>query len=139
MTATFRDAVQWAITQLTGDATLTSLGVTGSYFYQAPETATRPYIILQKQTGSTQSVLGGATGYNRHWLAVKCVSNGQDGGDIGRQVVDRVNTLLSYKTATVASGKILSVMPQTDFEYSDAERGNQLYIHVGSVFVVWLG
>jgi hypothetical protein len=138
MTATFRDAVQWVIGQLTGDTVLNGLGVNGIYFYLAPENVQLPYIILQKQTDAQWGALDAKQSYSRNWIVVKCVADGTDGGDTARQVMDRVHELVDYKSASVTSGKIMSVNPQTGYELKEAESGNLLYIHVGSVFVFWL-
>lgn len=137
MAAKFRDAVEWVVGQLAGDATLTGLGMTGVYFYNAPEGQNFPYLILQKQTDAKTDRLG-AVAFERHWMAVKAVDNITDGGDRARQLIDRVEALLGHQSPTLDNGAAMLIDPSTGFEYQESESGNQIYTHVGSVFTLWL-
>lgn len=138
MAAYLRDVIAWLVTTLSADSTLTGLGVSGVFFYQAPEGQAYPYIILQKTAESHQYVLN-AEAYNEHWLAVKAVDHGFDGGDLARQIQDRVKALINLQRPTLSSGYTMTIRAQSGFEMSEQEAGNNNFYHAGTVFVAWLG
>lgn len=137
--ADFSEIATWAVGQLTGDATLTSLDVDGVFFNNAPEGTPSPTIIFQKQTGAYTYTLGNSDAYTRHWLSIKCVDENLDGGDRARQVMKRVKAILNGQTPALDEGYTMNFKAQTDFEYGEQESGNIQYYHVGTVFVAWLG
>lgn len=137
--AHLRDIIKWMSDTVMADSTLTSgFGVTGLFMYNAPEGQAYPYIIVQKTAASHQYVLN-AEAYNEHWLAVKAVDKGFDGGDRARQIQDRVKALINLQRPTLTSGYTMTIRAQSGFELSEAEAGNNFFYHAGTVFVAWLG
>lgn len=131
--AAFRDVLQWVCSQLAGDGTLASLGVTGVFMYNAPENTPFPYLIMQKQTGNHTYALG-KEAFHSHWLAIKCVDKSWDGGDTSRQVMGRVKELINLQTPP----GVLHIKASTDFEMQENEPGNLAFPHAGTVFVITL-
>ena len=138
--AHLREVIQWMVGQINGDATLTGLGLQKALTFSAPEKTAFPYVIIQKQTGAHSHVLGAQEAHNRHWLAIKCVDKGFDGGDRARQVMDRVRVLLNNMRPTLTTGGyVMIIRANTDFEYDEQESGNNNFYHVVTVFMVQLG
>lgn len=131
MPASLQDAINWAVPILQNDATINSLGVTEAYMFSAPEkgsVVSLPYIILGKQAGSHKLVMCG-TAYDAHYMMIKCVDYGFDGGERARKVIHRARQLLENQTATLASGRILAVLPVNSYEYDEQESGNNNFFH----------
>lgn len=138
MAAYFRDILQWIVGQIEADSALGALGVNDAYMYNAPESAIYPYIIMKKQTGSYEYTFS-KEAYNSHWLAIKCVESGYSGGDVARQAMDRVKALINQQRPTLSSGYTMRIQASTDFETQEAESGNNIYTHVGTVYIIQLG
>lgn len=139
MTASLQDAIEWLVTTIQNDATVISLGVTQAFMYSAPEkgVASFPYVIISKQAGShTLSMCGVA--YDSHFLAVKCVDYGFDGGERARKVIHRVRQIIEFQTATLASGRLIGITPVNSFEYDEQESGNNNFFHAVQVEKVML-
>lgn len=136
--AHFSDVVAWVVGIVNADSTLTSLGLQGAWVNTAPEGTAAPIVIIQKQTGSHTYTFG-REAYNRHWVSIKCVDQGFDGGYRARQIMDRVKTLLNLQTVTTTAGYSMDFRASTDFEYGEQEAGNLNFYHVGTVFVAMLG
>ncbi len=140
MPAHLRDVLQWMVGQINADATLTSLGLQKAWTFAAPERTAFPYVIITKQTGAHNHTLGATEAHNRHWLAVKCVDTGFDGGDRARRVMDRVRVLINNQRPTLAGGGYTMIIrANTDFEYDEQESGNNNFYHVVTVYMVQLG
>ena len=140
MAAHLRDAIQWIVGQINGDATLTSLGLQKAWTNSPPERTAFPYVIIKKQTGKHDHGLGNAELFNSHWLAIKCVDTGFDGGDRARQVMDRVRTLINHQRPTLSSGGYtIAILASNDFEYDEQENGNNNFYHVVTVYMIQLG
>ena len=140
MAAHLRDIYNWIVTTINADSTLTSLGLNKAWTFTAPEGTAFPYVIISKQTGGHDHSLGNQEIMNRHWLAIKCVDTGFDGGDRARQVMDRVKTLINHQTPALSGGGYtIAVLASNDFEYREQENGNNVFYHVVIVFMVQLG
>ncbi len=131
MPATLQDAITWIVTRLNTDATLTTtLSVVGTYMYSAPEVgvSSYPFIIIQKQAGAHKTTMC-STAYDTHFLAIKCIDRGFDGGKSARTVMERVRVLLEHQTATLSSGRIIAIIPNNSYEYDEQESGNNNFYH----------
>lgn len=140
MPATLQDAITWLVTTIENDSQIQALGVTSAYMYSAPEkgVTSYPYVILGKQAGThTPTICGMA--YDVHYLAIKCVDRNRDGGERARSVMERVRDLVEFQTATLSSGKILSILPNNSYEYDEQESGNNNFFHSVIVEKVTLG
>jgi hypothetical protein len=130
MPANLQEAINWLIGEIEGDATVNSLGVTAAYMYSAPEVGTDayPFVIIGKQAGSHTLTLCGAA-YDVHYLAIKCVDYGFDGGERARDVVDAIRKLIEFRKAPLTGGEILSITPNNSYEYDEQESGNNNFFH----------
>lgn len=131
MPASLQDAINWAIPIIQNDSQVQALGVTEAYMYSAPEhgtVASLPYVILGKQAGSHRIVMCGVA-YDAHYMMVKCVDYGFDGGERARKVLHRVRQLLEGQTATLSSGRIIALLPNSSYEYDEQESGNNNFFH----------
>lgn len=138
MAAYLRDIIQWMVTTIMNDSVIQGLSVSGVSMYESPEGEAYPFVIIQKTSETHKFVLGNEA-YNEHWLAVKCVDKGFDGGDRARQVMDRIRFLFKEARPTISSGYTMLIRAQSGFEMAEAETGNNNFYHVGTVFVAWLG
>lgn len=140
MPAHLRDVIQWAVGQINADSTLTGLGLQKAWMNSPPEGTAFPYVIIKKQTGVHEHGLGNVELFNRHWLAIKCVDTGFDGGDRARRVMDRVRELVNHQRPTLSGGGYtIAILANSDFEYDEQENGNNNFYHVVTVYMVHLG
>lgn len=143
MTASLNDFYEYVTGAVTSDATLTSLGHNTIWSHQAPEVSNSPYFIMAKQTGSFDKTLGRGQAFDSHFVMIKSVTmaspSGGDGGWLGRQAMGRLRDIITYAQPVIPSGYTISVLPNNDFEYREAESGSVIIYHVGIVFEVILG
>lgn len=137
MAASLQDAITWIVGMIQADATIQGLGVTEAFMYSAPERgiASLPYVIMGKQAGSHTITMCGVA-YDVHYLAIKCVDEGFDGGEVARKVVHRVREVIEFQKPTLASGRILDIQPNSSYEYDEQESGNENFFHAVQVVKV---
>lgn len=141
MAAHLREVLTWIVGQINGDSTLTTtLGLKKAWMFSAPEHTAFPYVIMTKQTGAHDHSLGNREAHNRHYVAIKCVDNGFDGGDRARKVMDRVKDLINHQRPTLTQGGYtIAILASNDYEYDEQENGNQNFYHVVTVYMIQLG
>lgn len=131
MAASLQDAITLVIGQIEADAGVQALGCTQAFMYSAPEKgiASYPFVIISKQAGShTLSMCGVA--FDVHYMAVKCVDYGFDGGERARKVLHRVRQVIESSNAqTVSSGTVNAIQPNSSFSYDEQESGNNNFYH----------
>lgn len=137
MTAPLRDVFAWMISTIQNDSEIQSLGYSRVFAYKAPENFDFPYFILEKQTGAHDYVFGNEA-HNRHFIVVKSLNYGTDGGDLGRRAMDRVRELLNNQRPALTEGYVMVIRANTDFEFVEAETGNNQFFNVGTVYLVQL-
>ncbi len=131
MPASLQDAITWVVGRIEADATVISLGSTQCLMYSAPEkgVASLPYVIIGKQAGSHTLVNCGVA-FDIHYMVVKCVDYGFDGGERARKILHRVRQVIEISNAvTVASGKIDAIQPNSSYSYDEQESGNNNFYH----------
>jgi hypothetical protein len=141
MAASLQDAITWIVGQLQADAALIALGVTETFMYSAPERGmtSYPFMIMGKMAGShTLSMCGVA--YDVHYMALKCVDEGFDGGETARKALHRAREVIEFcGRQTLVSGIILDILPSSSYEYDEQESGNENFFHAVQVIKVILG
>lgn len=141
MAASLQDAITWMVGQIQADAQVQALGVTQAFMYSAPEVGviSYPFVIIGKQAGTHKNTLCGVA-FDMHYLAVKCVDYGFDGGERARKALHRVRQVIEISSpVTVASGTINSIQPNSSFEFDEQESGNNNFYHAVQVEKVTLG
>ena len=139
MAAHLRDAINYIVTAINADATLTGLGLNKAWTYSAPEKTPFPYVIIQKQAGTHDYVMC-QQAFSSHFLAIKCVDKSFDGGDRARRIMDRVTALIELQTPSLTDGGyVMNIMANNSYEYDEQESGNNNFYHVVIVFKVILG
>jgi hypothetical protein len=141
MAAKFQDAITWIVGQLQADSTLQGLGVTETFMYSAPERgiSSLPYLIMSKMAGSHTLTMCGV-GYDVHYVALKCVDEGFDGGETARNALHRARQVIEFcGRQTLASGTIMDILPSSSYEYDEQESGNENFFHTVQVIKVILG
>ena len=141
MPASLQDAIVWMIGAIEADATTIALGSTKAYMYNAPEVGvvSYPYVIIGKQAGSNILSLCGPA-FDIHYMAVKCVDYGYDGGERARKVLHRVRQVIEVSSpVTLASGKLNAIQPNSSFSYDEQESGNNNFYHEVQVEKITLG
>ncbi len=131
MPASLQDAVTWIVAAVQADTQTIALGSTQVFMYSAPEkgVASLPYVIISKQAGSHTITNCGAA-FDIHYMAIKCVDYGFDGGERARKVLHRVRQVIeTTNPVTLASGKIDAIIPNSSFSYDEQESGNNNFYH----------
>lgn len=135
----YQAAIKWLVGQINNDSQLQSLGNHKAYSFSAPEKTAYPFVVINKQAGSHKHMIC-RKAYDSHFLAIKCVDTGFDGGAKARNIMERVSTLLSHATADLPDGqKILSITESSSFEYDEQESGNTNFYHSVIVLRVVVG
>lgn len=141
MAASLQDAITWIVGQLEADSTLQGLGVTETFMYSAPErgVASYPYIIMGKQAGS-HTITMCRVAYDVHYIALKCVDEGFDGGEAARTALKRARDVIEFcGTTAITGGQIMDILPSSSYEYDEQESGNENFFHAVQVIKVILG
>jgi hypothetical protein len=141
MSVSVRNIYKFVNDTLNGDATLLGLGIGPNdvFAMKAPESHPTPFILTERQAGTHSYSLGDSEAFVDHWMVVKAVTTGTDGGDLGRQIMDRVNALIVGASFTVIDGYSIRVTTVTEMEYVDAEPGNIQFFHIGSMYRFTMG
>lgn len=130
-----RNFYRYVASVLPADTELNAMGFTAIYSMTAPETAELPYLVMNRQSGVHENTLGEGITYGRHYILIKAVTEGTDGGLLARQANHRVIEVINGQHPT----GVLSIHPKTDVEYIEAHQGNLQFMHVGTVFEVYVG
>jgi hypothetical protein len=141
MTASLQDAITWIVGQLQADATLQGLGVTETFMYSAPErgVASYPYLIMGKMAGSHTITMCRVV-YDVHYMALKCVDEGFDGGETARKALKRARDVIEFcGEQSITGGKIMDILPSSSYEYDEQESGNENFYHAVQVMKVIVG
>ncbi len=128
MAAKLQDAIAWLVTTINNDTAAAALGLNDAFMYSVPETQQPPYVVIGKQAGGHKINMCGVA-YDTHYLAIKCVDHSLDGGARARNIVDRIRALIEFQTPTLASGRILSIIPNNSYEYDEQESGDNSFYH----------
>lgn len=139
MPAHLQDAIAYIITAINSDATLTSMGLNKAFMHSAPERQAFPYVIIQKQAGTHSQVMC-RQAFATHFLAVKCVDTGFDGGKRARNIMDRVNALIEHQAPSLTDGGYtMAILANNSYEYDEQENGNNNFYHIVINYRVILG
>ena len=134
-----QDALDYIVPIINADSILTSMGIGDAFSFSAPERTAFPYIIIGKQAGTFTRTLCGRA-YDTHYMAIKCVDKGFDGGKRARQAMDRVAAIVELTNVSPGAGKlIMSIEPNNSYEYDEQENGNNNFYHSVIVFKFVLG
>jgi len=137
MAVSVRDIFTYLVTRLETDPTLSGWGIE-AFSLAAPEDHPCPFILMERQSGTHHYAMTGEA-LQKQWIFLKAVTTGEDGGKLARQIMDRVNVLLTGETPTIASGYVARIEATTDLEYVETDTGNVQFYHVGTVYQFFLG
>jgi hypothetical protein len=133
--------------KLSGDTALTNImaaagsvpapGFTKAIYYQvAPESATFPYVLFNKQSGVPTEAFNDPSAYDTDLWLVKGVDRSTS-ADTAEAIGDRIQTLLNDGTLSISGGALLYLRRQSDVDYGEVSEGVQ-YHHSGSLYrLVW--
>lgn len=140
MAFTTRELINYLVTTLGNDATLMGLGIDQDkvFMNQAPEQVEFPYIIMQRQAAAHDYNLDGHA-VTRHYMLIKAVNFGTDGGDSCRVIMDRVNELLDDQHPVFTNTRVLSMRQQVDADYVEVHPANVVLCNVGTMYTIFLG
>lgn len=136
----YQEALTWIVTAINNDATLNGMNNHKAFVFSAPEKTLYPFVIINKQAGAHRLNMCGKV-YDAHYLAIKCVDKSFDGGKLARNIMARVETVIAFQDGISLPGgaKILSITPNSSFEYDEQESGNNNFYHSVIVFRVVVG
>ena len=136
---TLAGCITWIVGQFNADATLTGLSANRAFMYSAPESVPTPFVIIQKQAGTVDYVMC-KQAFSSHFLAIKCVDTGFDGGKRARAVMDRVTQLIELQTPTITDGGYtMTILANNTYEYDEQESGNNNFYHIVINFRIVIG
>lgn len=139
MAAHVQDIYTWIWQTLNADSELVgTFGLKGVSKYSVPEGTDFPYIVYQKQTGGHDYTFVGEA-LNTHYIMVKAIDGGFDGGERASLMMDRVKALLNNQRPILPNGgRVLRIRANNDFDYDEQESGNLNFYHSVIVFKVVL-
>jgi hypothetical protein len=125
--------------RMAGDTTLNGLlgtpatGYSKSIYHQeAPDGATYPFIVFQKQSGTPTEAMGTPSALENDIWLVKCVDRGSS-SDVAESVQARIQVLLNDANLSVSGSTLLYLRRQSDVEYPEVDNGVR-YSHAGSLY-----
>jgi uncharacterized protein DUF3168 len=127
-----RDVNQALYLALKNDATLTSLGVTGVFDSQAPESQPLPVVVFQKSDGEHAYTFTSRAWQNHNYL-VKGIASGNK--DLAERIDNRCYQILNLTKPSLANGFVMDLRRETDVSYGEDKSGTT-YWHVGGQYKV---
>lgn len=125
--------------KLAGDTTLNSLlasppsGWSKSIYYEvAPEGASYPFIIINKQSSVPTGAFGDPSAFDSDVWLVKAVDRGMS-ADAAEAVAERVTALLNDASLSISGATLAYIRRQADVDYAEVSNG-QSFRHAGSLF-----
>jgi hypothetical protein len=125
--------------KLAGDTTLNALLGTpatgyskGIYHQEAPDGATYPFIVFQKQSGTPTEAMGTPSALENDIWLVKCIDRGSS-ADVAESVQARIQVLLNDASLSISGSTLLYLRRQSDVEYPEVDNGVR-YSHAGALY-----
>lgn len=125
--------------KLAGDTTLNNLlasppsGWSKSIYHQiAPERASFPFIVINKQSGVPSEAFGDPSAYESDLWLVKVVDR-SGSADTAESAAARITALLNDASLSISGASLLYLRRQSDVEYAEDIDG-VVHRHVGSIF-----
>ena len=101
------------------------------YHQIAPQTATGPYVILQKQAGTPDWQFAGASVQQEVWL-VKAVHKSSSAGR-AEEIAGAIDAALTDAPLAIDGEQLLAVYRESDITYAEND-GADVYRHEGALF-----
>lgn len=125
--------------KLAGDTTLNALlaappsGYSKSIFYGvAPDSASYPFVIFNKQDGRPTEAFGDPSAFETDVWMVKAVDRGAS-ADVAESVQARAAALLNDAALSISGSTVMYLRRQSDMDYAVDEDG-VVYHHAGSLY-----
>lgn len=129
-------AVRGGLYQKLNTASVTSLladGSAGLYHSVAPPNARFPFVVYNKQSGTSAWRFGGNAMDTHVWL-VKAVDRNEKSGP-AEDIAKAIAGVLDFKTLTMSEGQNLFTARESDVDYVETS-GDQQYRHHGAYYRV---
>lgn len=127
--------------KLAGDTTLNALlgtppaGWSKSIFYGvAPQNATAPWVIFQRQSGVPREAFGDPSAVETDVWLVKAVDRNTT-ADTAESIQSRIATLLNDAVLSVSGASLMYLRRQSDVDYPEVVEG-VVFRHAGSLYRV---
>lgn len=137
------EIIGFIVGTISNDPVLQGLGHSVAWSHQAPSQTPFPYFIIQKQSDNYRFTLDSGRAFDQHFISVKSVTRNNieesDGGELGRLANERAREILFTQRPTLSNGYTMRIRESNGFEYREAEDGNRLYYHVGTVYAIMMG
>lgn len=124
-----------------GSGGVSALASAGIYQIEAPQGLTGNYVIFSQHTSTTQYTLKVLANDDMLWL-IKAITIGGGASaaiDIGRQIMARVDVVLTNQTISMSAGKrLLSIRRENDvMPYKDDSwPTGQVFYHIPAIYRV---
>ncbi len=124
----------WLYDTLNDDATLGAL-VTGVYAYQAPDTATFPYVLFNQQSGVDVQGVGPTRIMSNMLYTVRAVTDGTMGSLV--TISDRIDTLLQAQSGSNSDGTVLACVREEVFTMNEII-DSRPYRNLGGIYRIFV-
>jgi hypothetical protein len=125
--------------KLAGDSTLNALlgtpatGYSKSIYYaQAPDNATFPFVVFNKQSGVPTEAFGAPSVMENDIWLIKGLDRSTS-ADTAEAIQARIAVLLNDASLSISGGTLMYLRRQSDVEYPEVNEGVQ-YHHAGSLY-----
>lgn len=121
-------------TRLTSDATLTALLASAASIYdeQAPQGATKPYIVFSRPSQVVTARGFGGDGVDNDVWQIKAITTGAK-ADAGDAIAARIAVRLDHHKLVVASHRTLLVQRESGIRYAE-NKDSTLVWHIGGLY-----
>jgi hypothetical protein len=130
-----RDVNKALYAALNADAALLSLGVTGVFDVQAPESKSLPYVVFSKSDGTHEYVLS-RRAWQAHNYVIKAIA--KENKDLAERIDNRILAVLNLTRPALDNGFVMNLRRDTDISYAEQSGGSTFY-HVGGLYEVMVG
>ena len=104
----------------------------GIYYQSAPDTASYPFVIFNKQSGVPTEAFHDPTAMDTEIWLIKAVDHDSSANDV-EAIAERVRALLNDGTLSIAGADQLYLRRQSDVDYQELAAG-ETYVHSGSLY-----
>ncbi len=131
-------AVRQSLYQKLNVASVTGLLASGSaslFHAVAPTTASYPFVIFNKQAGTSTHRMGG-NAYDAHVWLVKGVDR-HGSSSRAEDIAFQISTLLDFGTLTITGGQLMHMARESDLDYVETD-GDQQFRHHGALYRLYV-
>jgi hypothetical protein len=129
-------AIQWLVTKLSGDATITANATGGIFRGQAPSGTGLPFMIIQQQGSRDVDGAPGFRFFTEQVIVVKAIGRSTQDTTLVT-IMDRVDALIQRGSGTASGSTIYQCLREQEIIF-DEEAGGVLMTTIGGQYRIWV-